>query len=226
MAPQAPKKAKLNNAVSKRKEEPVEEESDFSASGSEFSASDSDAGELSEGEDLDEVDEFDDASDSENEDGDESGDGSEENDDEAESEEEKKPRKDKFEDAMSAILGSRVKAHDQENPILIRNKRPAKEIEDAKEEGKARKALRAERVHKKDKARLRNIIPKDPEEAGDMLANEKRLKKIAQRGVVRLMNAINAAQNAAIAELQGEQQPQQPGADMSKEKFLDMLRMG
>lgn len=219
MPPQAPKKAKLSNAVSKKREEPVEEESDFSISGSENSASDSDAAELSED---DEFDEFDDVSGSDVESANESGDESEGG-EEDDIEEEQKPRKDKFQDAMTAILGSRVKAHDQENPILIRNKRPAREIEDAKEEAKARKALRAERLHKKDKARVKNIIPKDPEEAGDALAKEKRLKKIGQRGVVRLMNAINAAQNAAIAELQGDQQP---GPDMSKEKFLDMLRMG
>lgn len=206
MPPRAAKKAKLNDRATRpSKEVPIESEENSAAEPS----SESEVEELS-GSEADEFDE------------DLSSESAEESEAEA-SDVEKTPRKDKFENALTAILGSKVKAHNQDNPILIRNKRPAKEIEEAREDAKARKALKAERLHSKDKARVRNVIPKDPEEAGDVLANEKKLRRIALRGVVKLMNAINSAQNAAIAELQGEKQED---TDMSKEKFLDMLRMG
>lgn len=137
-------------------------------------------------------------------------------------------KNDKFTTAMSAILGSRVKAHDANNPILIRNKRPAHEIEELREERKARRAMRAEKVQHQDKARVRDVIPKDPEEAGDVLSNEKKLRKTAQRGVVKLLNAIHSAQSAAIQNLDGFQDKKVDSAntELSKEKFLDMIRMG
>lgn len=141
--------------------------------------------------------------------------------------ERKVKKSDKFTTAMSAILGSRVKAHDAANPILIRNKRPAQELEEIKAERKARKVMRAEKMQHQDKARVRDVIPKDPEEAGDVLSNEKKLRKIAQRGAVKLLNAIHSAQSAAIQNLDGPQDKNAESAktELSKEKFLDIIRM-
>lgn len=123
-----------------------------------------------------------------------------------------------FGTALTNILGSRVKAYDAENPVLVRDQRPAKQIAAEREEARARKALRADKLKLKDKARVKEVIPKDPEQAGDALQKEKMLRKIAQRGVVRLLNAIHGAQSAALT---GEED-----AEVSKEKFLDMIRMG
>lgn len=135
---------------------------------------------------------------------------------------------DHFDAAMSAILGSRVKAHDASNPILIRNKRSAKEIEDAREDRKARQALRADKLRYKDKARIKDVIPKDPELAGDVISREKTLRKTAQRGVVKLLNAIHNAQTAALStDAAGtDKRKAEASTEMSKEKFLDMIRMG
>lgn len=137
----------------------------------------------------------------------------------------------KFDDAMTAILGSKIKAHDRDNPVLIRNKRMAKEIEEAKLDAKARRQLRVEKLQSQDKSRVKNIIPRDPDEAGRALQQEKRYKKTAQRGVVRLMNALQASQTAASSTMAktnsiGVDKKTQEVTTASKDSFLDMIRSG
>jgi hypothetical protein len=109
---------------------------------------------------------------------------------------------------MSAILDSKVKAHDRKNPILIRSKKSAKELESAKLEAKARRALNSEKRALLDKDRKINLIPE--ENATQALEHEKKLRKIAQRGVVQLFNAIQAAQST--------------GAEQSKQHVLGLTK--
>ncbi|PRT56472.1 Ribosomal RNA-processing protein 15 [Wickerhamiella sorbophila] len=140
-------------------------------------------------------------------------------------------RPNKFDDAMNAILGSKIKAHDRDNPVLIRNKRMAKEIESAKLDAQARKQLRLEKLQSQDKARVKDIIPADPDAAGEALQTEKRFRKTAQRGVIRLMNALRASQVAASSTLAstasiGVDKKSQEVATASKDSFLDMIRSG
>lgn len=136
-----------------------------------------------------------------------------------------KEKKDQFSGAMNAILGSKIKAHDRENPILIRNKKSAKDIEDARLELKAQHAMRQERESLKDKAHVKDVIPKDPDSAGEALQQEKKFRKTAQRGVVRLLNAIHASQSVSKdGALSGE--TGEDATSVSKERFLDMIRSG
>jgi len=144
----------------------------------------------------------------------------------SDSESDGEPEKDHFDSAMSAILGSRVKAHDADNPILIRNKRTAKEIDEAREDRKVRRALHADRQQFKDKARVKQVVPKDPELAGEVISRERTLRKTAQRGVVKLLNAITSAQTAAAPDAPTDRRRAEASTEMSKEKFLDMIRMG
>lgn len=133
--------------------------------------------------------------------------------------------RDQFSGAVDAIIGSKIKAHDRDNPILIRNKKSAKDIEDARLEAKARQVMRQERENFKDKAHVKDVIPKDPDSAGEALQQEKRFRKTAQRGVVKLLNAIHASQAVA----KDESLPGKSGEDatsVSKERFLDMIRSG
>lgn len=147
---------------------------------------------------------------------------------------EKADKKDQLTTAVDAILGSRVKAHVREDPILLRNKRSAKEIEDSKLEAKARRLLRIEQLQKRDRARVRDAIPRDIEAAGELLQVEKKLKRTAQRGVVRLLNAIHSAQASSVGNPSpngaGSSGPSQSSGTVDpsvpKEKFLDMIRSG
>lgn len=190
----------------------VTRESESESDSSEFST-DSEVG-LDEiaGDSQDEFDEFDEVDD-------ESSDG------------ETVKRPNKFDDAMNAILGSKIKAHDRDNPVLIRNKRMAKEIESAKLDAQARKQLRLEKLQSQDKARVKDIIPADPDAAGEALQTEKRFRKTAQRGVIRVMNALRASQVAASSTLAstasiGVDKKSQEVATASKDSFLDMIRSG
>lgn len=165
---------------------------------------------------MDENDEFDD------DEFDESGDEDLESESETEAGDAKKAKLNDgsdFDAALSSILNSKIKAYNAENPVLIRDQRSAKRIQQDKEDAKARKAIRADKLKNQDKARVKNVVPLDTDEAGRVLQNEKILRKIAQRGVVRLLNAIHSAQSVAIT---GDVKD----TEVSKEKFLDMIRMG
>lgn len=113
----------------------------------------------------------------------------------------RKPDNAGFSKAMSAILDSKIKAHDRKNPILVRSKKTAKDLESAKLEAKARKALNAEKRALLNKDRQTNLIPED--NAAQALEHEKTLRKIAQRGVVQLFNAIQAAQSTTVDKSKG-----------------------
>ncbi|ORX85492.1 Rrp15p-domain-containing protein [Basidiobolus meristosporus CBS 931.73] len=133
----------------------------------------------------------------------------------------KKPKKTKtdFADAMAKILGTKLKRSDKEAPILARSKGIEKKIEEEKLEYKARKALTAE---KKKLAQKDRVVPDHT-----TLDYEKKLKKVATRGVVKLFNAIKAQQKEAegvpVVKAAADKEKV---ASMSKAKFLDILKGG
>ncbi|KAG5370391.1 Ribosomal RNA-processing protein 15 [Yarrowia sp. C11] len=144
----------------------------------------------------------------------------------------KKAKKDEaFGKAFSAILGSSIKAHAKENPILIRSTKSAKELEDQKLEAKARRLIKLEKRKAAEKDRVKTLVPfDDPERAKEVLANEKKLKKVAQRGAIRMFNAILAAQTGAKSldetSVLGAKKRDEMASQMSKESFLDAVREG
>ena len=103
-----------------------------------------------------------------------------------------------FSKAMTAILGSRIKLHDRKDPILVRSKKTAKELEASRLEAKAKRAIIAEKKSQIDKERIKTLYtPGDTENLHKLLEHEKKLKKTAQRGVIKLFNAIQASQRVA-----------------------------
>lgn len=130
-----------------------------------------------------------------------SGDESEEseNDEDAHPEKKRKTDSEAFSKAITAILGSKIKAHDRKDPILVRSKKSAKDLESSRLEAKAKRALAAEKKSGIDKDRIKTLYSADSENLQELLEYEKRLKKTAQRGVVKLFNAIQASQKCALA---------------------------
>lgn len=153
-----------------------------------------------------------------------------EDDDEENKPARKRPQNESFSKAISAILGSKVKAHDRDDPILVRSKKTAKDLETSKLEAKAKRAINQEKRLLKDKDRVKDVLPKDEENAREVLDHEKKLKQIAQKGVVRLFNAVLAAQSKPSGKNDkksiGLQKQEEQVNDMSKEKFLDLIRAG
>ncbi|AMD20681.1 HDL063Cp [Eremothecium sinecaudum] len=141
-----------------------------------------------------------------------------------------------FSNALSNILSSHLKSYDRKDPILARNKKVLKQNEADKLELKARKALLAEKKQLLNKARKRDILPvasseEDPTIIRLTLEKERKLRKIAQKGVVKLFNAILSTQvktekeiETNLANVKNRKERKELITEVSKERFLDLVK--
>lgn len=134
-----------------------------------------------------------------------------------------------FANAVNAILGSKLKAYDRKDPILARSKQTIKKAESEKLEAKARRELLAEKKKVYDKDRVKDLLPQDDSTAREVLEYERKLKKIAQRGVVRLFNVVMSTQTRTTSEVSktkvlGQDQKDKLISEVSKEKFFDLIK--
>lgn len=170
-----------------------------------------------------------------------------EEDDDEEEEDDDFPRKKKsknskhddgstgFSAAVNAILSSHLKAYDRKDPIMARNKKVLKQSESEKLEYKAKKALLAEKKLL-GKARKTDIIPiasgeDRSENIRKVLEKETALRKIAQKGAVKLFNAILATQvktekevSENLSGIKNKEEKKELITEVSKEKFLDLVK--
>ena len=171
-----------------------------------------------------------------------------EDDDDDEEEDDDFPRKKKsknskhddgstgFSAAVNAILSSHLKAYDRKDPIMARNKKVLKQSESEKLEYKAKKALLAEKKKLLGKARKTDIIPiasgeDRSENIRKVLEKETALRKIAQKGAVKLFNAILATQvktekevSENLSGIKNKEEKKELITEVSKEKFLDLVK--
>lgn len=140
-----------------------------------------------------------------------------------------------FSSAVSAILSSHLKAYDRNDPIMARNKKVLKQNDADKLELKAKRAIHAEKRKLLDKARKRDILPRAQSDSGEdirsKLEKESKLRKIAQKGVVKLFNAILSTQvktdkevSEQLGDVKNKQEREQLITEVSKEKFLDLVK--
>lgn len=179
------------------------------------------------------------SSDEESQSDNESGDNDSENDD-SDDEDDSFPLKKKkkvvddgtetFANAFNAIIGSKLKAYDRKDPILARNKRTLKKLESDKLEAKAKRLMNAEKRETQDKQRIKNLLPSadQPEKVREVIETERKLKKVAQRGVVKLFNAVLATQVKTNQEISqekvGSTKKDELMNEISKAKFLDLVK--
>lgn len=147
--------------------------------------------------------------------------------------------------AMQKILSSGLTLSDRKNPILARSlesKKLDEAAEDERLETKVRKQMTAEKRLKLDKNHNARVIGETDDEMARSIEKERAMRKVAQRGVVRLFNAIRAAQLAAQdGEVGGERDERtglrvRQGAgvkkrevkaqELSKSSFLDLIKSG
>lgn len=146
---------------------------------------------------------------------------------------------DAFATSISKILGTKLSSSKRSDPVLSRSKSAAeanKALADEKLEQKARAQIRAERKQVSERGRVKDVLGLDTPDAdtGAIMELEKRLKKTAQRGVVKLFNAVRAAQvknEEALRQAKSEgvigmQQRQEKANEMSKQGFLDLISSG
>ncbi|CCF56956.1 hypothetical protein KAFR_0B06600 [Kazachstania africana CBS 2517] len=142
-----------------------------------------------------------------------------------------------FSSAVNAILSSHLKAYNRKDPIMARNKKVIKASENDKLEAQAKKALQAEKKKRLNKARKVDIIPTVSDETNsgeqirEILEKEAKLRKIAQKGVVKLFNAILSTQvktekevNENFHDIKNQNDRKQLVTEVSKEKFLDLVK--
>lgn len=136
--------------------------------------------------------------------------------------------KESFANAFNAIIGSKLKAYDRKDPILARNKSTHKKLESEKLEAKARRAIRSEKREEQDKHRVKHLLPKDPSKIREALEAERAMKKVAQKGVVMLFNAILATQLATSEEIDVSKgtlsKDPEMVTELTKLTFLDLVK--
>lgn len=144
-----------------------------------------------------------------------------------------------FATSITRILDTKLTTSKRADPVLSRSataQTANKTLSDQKLESAAKSQLRTEKRAKLEKGRVRDVLGlQNPDvETGAVQEEEKRLKKVAQRGVVRLFNAVRAAQVRAE---KGEELVRGEGVvgmgkreervgEMSKEGFLELISKG
>jgi len=154
-----------------------------------------------------------------------------------------------FATSMSKILGSKLSKSKRSDPVLSRSVtalQASKEITDQALEKKARHKLREERRAALDKGRVKDVLGASTafdagrgdvagiESTAETIELEKRLRKTAQRGVVKLFNAVRAAQvkgeeaakEARKKGLVGYGRREEKVNEMSKKGFLELIAGG
>jgi len=144
-----------------------------------------------------------------------------------------------FATSITKILDTKLTTTKRVDPVLSRSKSASeanKTLADNKLEARARAQIRAERKAALDRGRVKDVLALETEgvETGGVLEEEKRLKKTAQRGVVKLFNAVRAAQvkgeqamrDAKMEGVVGMERRDERVSEMSKQGFLDLISAG
>jgi hypothetical protein len=153
-----------------------------------------------------------------------------------------------FATSMSKILGSKLSTSKRSDPVLSRSAnalQASKEIMDLALEKKAKQKLRAEKREALDKGRVKDVLGTstaldaanergDGQTVQETMELEKKLRKTAQRGVVKLFNAVRAAQikgeeaarESRTSGLVGQGRREEKVNEMSKKGFLDLIAGG
>ncbi|RDW88321.1 putative RRP15 [Coleophoma cylindrospora] len=153
-----------------------------------------------------------------------------------------------FATSMSKILSSKLSTSKRSDPVLSRSVtaiQASKEITDLALEKKARQKLKEEKKVAFEKGRVKDVLGastafdaahNDGEitaTTAEVMETEKKLRKTAQRGVVKLFNAVRAAQvkgeeaaKEARKSVVGQGRREEKINEMSKKGFLDLIAGG
>lgn len=160
----------------------------------------------------------------------------------------------KFATSLAAILSSKLPTTKRQDPVLARSRDAEQanlEISEGRLEAKAKRKLREEKRQAKERGHVKDILlgerasiptatletpaAETPDmSAAEIAEQERRLRKTAQRGVVKLFNAVRAAQvrteqatKAVRAKgVVGHQQREEKVGEMGRQAFLDMVSAG
>ncbi|KAJ5573836.1 uncharacterized protein N7459_008263 [Penicillium hispanicum] len=139
-----------------------------------------------------------------------------------------------FSTSISKILSTKLPSSARADPVLSRSKTAAQASSDfanEKIDKQARAKLRAEKKEELDRGRVRDVMGIERGLTGAVAEDEKRLRKMAQRGVVKLFNAVRAAQVRGEQAVNSERQKGTVGMgerekaanEVSKQGFLELI---
>ncbi|KAL1871161.1 pre-60S ribosomal particles component [Diaporthe australafricana] len=161
-----------------------------------------------------------------------------------------------FSTSMSKILGTKISGKNRADPVLARSadaRERVRQVLDEELDRKARRKMREQKQRAMEKGRVRDVLvatnstftninpvtgkvisDTDGETTAEILGTERKLRKVAQRGVVQLFNAFRTAQvKAAEAErvarkegVIGIDRKKDKVTEMSKKGFLDLIASG
>lgn len=144
-----------------------------------------------------------------------------------------------FANSISKILSTKLTTTKRADPLLSRSKSAhdtSRSKSNSRLELAARRKLRADKKAAQDKGHVADVLRLDDTEVltGEVVEEERRLKRTAQRGVVKLFNAVraaqvnaqNAGQEAAKEGVVGIDRRKERVDEMSRKGFLEMLSEG
>ncbi|KAI5285857.1 hypothetical protein KEM54_000237 [Ascosphaera aggregata] len=102
-----------------------------------------------------------------------------------------------FSTSITKILSTKIPSSSRADPLLSRSRTTAEvtsSLVNEQLEKRARAKLRAQKKEELEKGHVVDVLGVDKGEAGETVEVEKKLRKIAQRGVIKLFNAVRVAQ--------------------------------
>ncbi|KAG8669688.1 pre-60S ribosomal particles component [Fusarium poae] len=183
-------------------------------------------------------------SEEEEEEEDDDDEGSEDDDDEdvdgANSDKRKKSKRNDpnaFATSLSKILSTKLSTSKRSDPVLARSAaahEASKAAVDNALESKARKQLREQKRRAFEKGRVKDVLVASTNDTtgelevstSEIMETERRLRKVAQRGVVKLFNAVRAAQVKAVEAEKGTRKEGVIGMKKREEKVNEMSKKG
>lgn len=159
---------------------------------------------------------------------------------------------DAFANSLTAILSSKLSTNKRVDPVLSRSKEAlatSDALADSKLEAKAKRRMKEEKRLASEKGRVRDVLLGDRTDEGrigaedgdstgpsvaEIAMQEKRLRKTAQRGVVKLFNAVRAAQVKGEEEDRrvresgyvGSKRKEEKVGEMGRNAFLELVAGG
>lgn len=150
-----------------------------------------------------------------------------------------------FATSLTKILGTKLSTSKRSDPVLSRSieaQEASRQMADNALESKAKKQLRDQKRRAFEKGRVKDVLVATSDEktgefessTAEIMETERRLRKTAQRGVVKLFNAVRAAQVAGTEAEKGTKKAGVIGMgrreekvnELSKKGFLDLIASG
>jgi Rrp15p len=134
-----------------------------------------------------------------------------------------------FATSMSKILSTKLSQSARKDPVLSRSReavQTSNDIANERLEKRARAKLRADRKEDLERGRVKDVLGLSTGDAGQTAEEEKRLRRIAQKGVVKLFNAVKAAQVKGEEAAREERKKGTVGFGNREEKINEVSKQG